>query len=254
MNGGKRVSSGKVFLVGAGPGDPGLLTLKGLKVLKKADVVIYDRLVSSKVLKLIPKRVKKIYLGKEIGKADLLQRKINRTMVSEARLGKRVVRLKGGDPFVFGRGGEELEYLKKYSIGFEVVPGVTSAFAAPAYAGIPVSHRGHSSSIAVVTGTEETGESTVDWKKIGSAVDTIVIMMGVSTLDKIIRGILSSGIDRKTRVAIIEWGTTEKQRVVYGTLENIWEKAVESKINAPAITVVGRVVRLGNKLKWFKGL
>lgn len=253
MNGESRASVGKVFLVGAGPGDPGLLTLKGFEVLRKADVVIYDRLVNNKILQLIPRKAKKIYLGKEMGEANLLQRKINRIMVSEALVGKSVVRLKGGDPFVFGRGGEELEYLKSHAINFEVVPGVTSAFAAPAYAGIPVSHRDYSSSVAVVTGTGELGKSVVNWKRIGSAVDTIVVLMGVSKLGEILDGILSSGINKKTEVAVIEWGTTDKQRTIYGTLESLQKEASRSKIEPPAVIVIGKVVKLGKKLEWFKG-
>jgi len=253
MNGVKQKLIGKVYLVGAGPGDPGLLTLKALEVLKKADVVIYDRLVSSEVISLIPKKTKKIYSGKGAGDAEKLQRRINRIMVEEAKTGKDVVRLKGGDPFVFGRGGEETQYLKKRGVVFEVVPGITSAFAAPAYAGIPVTHRNFASSVAVITGTEGIdGRTSVNWRKIGSSIDTIVVLMGVSNLQKIIRYISSSGKSLRTDVAIIEWGTTRRQRVVSGTLSNIIEKARKSNVKAPAVIIVGKVVSLGRELAWFK--
>ena len=252
MNGVKKVLDGKVFLVGAGPGDPGLFTLKGLQILKKADIVIYDRLVHGQIIKLIPKKVRKVYLGKESGRAAVIQRKINGLMVSEAKAGRKVVRLKGGDPFVFGRGGEEAQYLKRSGVKFEVVPGVTSAFAAPAYAGIPVSHRNYSSSVAVVTGTDEdSGISKVNWGKIGTSIDTIVVLMGVQQLDHIIRAILGSGRNPKTDVAIIEWGTTKKQRTIYGVLGNIVEKARKSRLKSPAVIVIGQVAKLGKELQWF---
>jgi len=253
MNGVKEKWFGKVYIVGAGPGDPGLLTLKGLEVLKKADVVIYDRLVSSEVLSLIPEKSKKIYLGKGIGDGGKLQLRINHVMVKEARTGKNVVRLKGGDPFVFGRGGEEVQYLRKYGIVFEIIPGVTSAFAAPAYAGIPVTHRNFASSVAVITGTEATNrEIGVNWRKISSSIDTVVILMGVSNLEEIIKRISSSGKSSRTGVAIIEWGTTHKQRVIFGTIGDIIGKARKSNVKAPAVIIVGKVVSLGKELAWFK--
>ena len=253
MNGEKQKLVGKVFLVGAGPGDPGLLTLKGLQVLEKAHVVIYDRLVSSEIVALIPKGTKKVYLGKESGDAERVQRRINHVMVTESKAGKNVVRLKSGDPFVFGRGGEEAQYLKKHGVRFEVVPGITSAFAVPAYAGIPVSHRNLASSVAVVTGTERVNRRTnVDWRKIGSSVDTIIVLMGISNLHKITEQIARSGKSLKTDVVIIEQGTTRRQKVVFGTLGNIVEKAKESNVKAPAVIVVGKVVSLGKELSWFE--
>ena len=253
MDGVKQKLIGKVYLVGAGPGDPGLLTLKGLEVLKKANVVIYDRLVSSEVLSLIPEKSKKVYLCKGIGDAEKLQLRINRVMVKEVKKGKNVVRLKGGDPFVFGRGGEEARYLKKRGVVFEVVPGITSAFAVPAYAGIPITHRNFASSVAVITGTEEMyGRTSVDWRKISSSIDTIVVLMGVSNLQKIIKYISSSGKSFRTDVAIIEYGTTRRQRVVFGTLADIIEKARKSNVKAPAVIIVGKVVSLGRELAWFK--
>jgi uroporphyrinogen III methyltransferase/synthase len=253
MNGVKKLSSGKVFLVGAGPGDPGLFTLKGLRILKKADIVIYDRLVHDQIVKLIPKKVRKVCLGKAFGQADEIQRKISELMVSEAKAGRNVVRLKGGDPFVFGRGGEEAQYLKRFDVKFEVVPGVTSAFAAPAYAGIPVSHRDFSSSVVLVTGTEGGGGiSKVDWGKVGTSIDTVVVLMGIRQLNHIVSSMLDSGRSQKTDVAIIEWGTTEKQRTIYGILGNIVEKARKSRLESPAVIVIGDVVKLREELQWFR--
>lgn len=253
MNGVKKKSYGKVFLVGAGPGDPGLITLKGLEVLKKADIIVYDRLVSDEIIGLIPKRVKRLYFGKENSDSARLQYKINQKMVEEAKKGKIVVRLKGGDPFVFGRGGEEAIYLKNRSIKFEIVPGVTSALAAPAYAGIPVSHRGLASSVAIITGREELGKKQrVPLGNICHYVDTVVILMGVRRLPEIINEIVESGKGMDTDVAIIERGTTEKQRVIFGTLNDIVVKATISKIEAPAVIVVGKMVRYGKELAWFK--
>ena len=253
MSGEKQKLVGKVFLVGAGPGDPGLLTLKGLQVLEIADVVIYDRLVSNEVVALIPEGTKKIYLGKESGDAEKTQRRINHIMVKEAKSGKNVVRLKNGDPFVFGRGGEEVQNLKKHGIRFEVVPGITSAFAVPAYAGIPVSHRNFASSIAVITGTERVDRKmNVDWRKVGSSVDTIVVLMGMSNLHKIMKQIASSGKSLKTDVVVIEWGTTKRQKEIFGTLGNIVRKVKESNVKPPAVVVVGKVVSLGKELSWFE--
>jgi uroporphyrinogen III methyltransferase/synthase len=252
MNGVKQKSTGKVYLVGAGPGDPGLLTLKGLEVLRMVDVVLYDRLVSSEIIKLIPKKTTKIYVGKEGDNVSKLQSRINRIMVEEVKTGKSVARLKGGDPFVFGRGGEEVQYLRKRGIIFEVVPGITSAFAAPAYAGIPVSHRNYASSIGIVTGTEEKDARSVNWRKIGSSVDTIVILMGMSNLAEIIKQISISDKGHRTNVAIIEWGTTRRQRVVFGTLGNIVERSKKLNVKAPVVIVIGKVVSLGKELSWFE--
>ncbi|MBM3897640.1 MAG: uroporphyrinogen-III C-methyltransferase [Thaumarchaeota archaeon] len=242
---------GKVYLVGAGPGDSGLLTVKGLGILKKADVVLYDRLVSDEVIRLVPKNTIKIRVGKEEGHVGKIQSRINDIMLEKVKSGKVVVRLKGGDPFVFGRGGEEVQYLRKHGIVFEVVPGVTSVFAVPAYAGIPITHRNFASSIGVVTGTSGRGKSNVDLRKISPVVDTLVILMGVSNLAEIIRQI-SSKKNPKTDVAVIEWGTTRRQRVVFGTLDDIVERVSKVKVNAPAVIVVGKVVSLGKELTWFK--
>ena len=244
---------GKVYLVGAGPGDPKLLTIKALEILKKADVVIYDRLVTDEILKLIPKKTEKFYVGKSAGKHTIPQDKINELLVSEACKGKIVVRLKCGDPFIFGRGGEEAEKLQQSGIPFEVVPGISSALAAPAYAGIPLTHRKYSSSVVIVTGHEDVNkpESKVKWEKIATLIDTFVILMGVEKLGSITKRLIDGGKDPKTDVTIIEWGTTKRQRVIGGTLGDIAEKAKEKGVKPPAVIVIGDVVKLGEKLAWF---
>jgi len=249
------VGEGKVYLVGAGPGDPGLITIKGLEVLREADVVIHDRLVAKALMKLAPERAERIFVGKRAGWHTLPQSEINKVMVERARGGKVVVRLKGGDPFLFGRGGEEAEELWRSGVKFEVVPGVTSALAAPAYAGIPVTHRGHSSSVAIVTGHEDPvkGRESVDWRRLATAVDTIVVLMGVRRLRRIVEELIEGGRGRKTGVAIIEWGTTGRQRTIMGTLGDIVEKAAAHKVSSPAVVVIGEVVGLCERLHWFEG-
>lgn len=244
---------GKVFLVGAGPGDHRLLTIRAVELLRKADVVIYDRLVTKSILQLVPKRVKKIYVGKRAGRHELPQEKINKLMINTALDGKRVVRLKGGDPFLFGRGGEEAEALSDNDIDFEVVPGVTSALAAPTYAGIPLTHRDYSSSVAIVTGHQaEKAEKVVNWSKLPSSVDTIVILMGVERLESIANNLMEGGLDPNTPVAIIEWGTVKRQRSLIGKLGTIAREAKERNVKPPAVVVIGKVVKLGRKLSWFK--
>ena len=244
---------GKVFLVGAGPGDHRLLTMKAVDFLKKADIVIYDRLVTKSILKLIPKRAKKVYVGKRSGRHELTQEKINELMINTALDGKRVVRLKGGDPFLFGRGGEEAEALADSDIDFEVVPGITSALATPAYAGIPLTHRDYSSSVAIVTGHQaERAERVVNWSKLANSVDTIVILMGVEQLESIVNNLIEGGLDSNTPVAIIEWGTIKRQRCLIGKLGTIAKEAKEKNVKPPAVIVVGEVVKLGEKLSWFK--
>ncbi|MEM3437451.1 MAG: uroporphyrinogen-III C-methyltransferase [Nitrososphaerales archaeon] len=253
LNGERNMGHGKVFLVGAGPGDYKLLTIRALELLKRADVVIYDRLVSKSILKLIPKKAKKIYVGKKSGMHGLSQEKINELMINLALEGKKVVRLKGGDPFLFGRGGEEAEALTDNNIDFEVVPGVTSALAAPAYAGIPLTHRNYSSSVAIVTGHQaRKSERVVNWSKLASSVDTIVILMGVEKLEFIINNLIEGGLNANTPVAIIEWGTMKRQRNLIGKLGNIVEEAKKKNVKPPAVIVIGEVVELGRKLSWFK--
>lgn len=247
------MAHGKIFLVGAGPGDPNLLTVKAEKLLKTAEVVIYDRLVSQDILNLIPESAEKIYVGKRTGKHIVSQEKITDILVQTALAGKNAVRLKGGDPFVFGRGGEEAEALVDSKIEFEIVPGVSSSVVAPMYAGIPLTHRDYASSVAIVTGHRAgDGERTVDWAKIASAVDTIVILMGIESLEEIVKKLFEGGLSPATLVAIIEKGTSNQQRTVTGKIETIVKDAEAANIQPPAVIVIGEVVSLGRKLSWFK--
>jgi len=244
---------GKVWLVGAGPGDPGLITVAGVAALAEAEVVVYDRLVSAQLLALAPSAAERIFVGKEASAHTLSQPEINALLVEKAGQGKRVVRLKGGDPYVFGRGGEEAEALVEAGIPFEVVPGVTSAVAVPAYAGIPVTHRGLASSFAVITGHEDPtkAETAIDWSKLATGVDTLVFLMGTATLPQIVEKLVENGRPAATPVAVIRWGTTPAQEVVTGALSDIVRRVAEARLEPPAITVVGEVVRLREKLRWF---
>ena len=238
-----------VYLVGAGPGDVGLLTLKACELLRAADVVIYDRLADDAILNFCS-GAKKIYVGKAAGKHTLKQEEINQLLAEEARQNKIVVRLKGGDPFVFGRGGEEALFLREKNLPFEIVPGVTSAVAVPAYAGIPVTHRGLAASFAVVTGHEDPTkpESTIRWEKISTAVDTLIFLMGVANLPQIVSKLIEHGRAPDTPAALIRWGTKSAQKVLLTTLAD----APRKKISPPAIFVVGEVVNLREQLKWFE--
>jgi len=237
-----------VYLVGAGAGDAGLLTLKAAEILKSADVVIYDRLADDEILNLCP-NAKKIYVGKEAGRHTLKQSEINQLLVEEARKNKVVVRLKGGDPFVFGRGGEEALYLRENDLEFEIIPGVTSAIAVPAYAGIPVTHRGIATSFAVITGHEDPTkpESTIKWEKISTAVDTLIFLMGIANLPQIVEKLIENGRPPETPAALIRWGTKNSQETIVTTLK----EAPNAKIFPPAIFIVGEVVNLREQLKWF---
>lgn len=247
-------SQGRVFLVGAGPGDPGLITVAGLERVREADVIVYDRLVSPRLLDHARPGAEMVFMGKEGGVPHWDQAAINQLLVDKARLGKRVVRLKGGDPYVFGRGGEEGQALRAAGIPFEVVPGVTSAVAVPAYAGIPVTHRGVAASFAVVTGHEDPAreEPAVDWERLAIAVDTLVLLMGTKTLPEIVEKLVAGGRSPQTPAAIIRWGTTPEQQTVTGTLADIVRRADEAGVTSPAITVVGEVVRLRETLSWFE--
>ena len=247
---------GKVYLVGAGPGDPELITAKGIRCLKEADVIIYDHLANDRFLSDAPTKTERINVGKQVGKKVLEQKEINRLLVTEARKGKTVVRLKGGDPFIFGRGGEEAEALAHSSIPFEVVPGVTSAVAAPAYAGIPLTHRGVASSVAIVTGHEDPAKeiSAVNFKKIAQGVDTIVCLMGVGKMEFIIDQIQKGGKSPETPAAIVERGTYAHQRVVEGRLKDIFSKAKKAGVKPPAVIVVGEVAQLRKTIAWFESL
>ncbi len=237
--------------MGAGPGDPGLLTLKALLRLREADVVIYDRLVSEGVIGLIPRSVVKIYGGKEAGsRGRERQEELNELMLREASSGKKVVRLKGGDPFLFSRGGEEAEFLRDHGMEFEVVPGVSSALAAPAYAGIPLTHRGYSSSVTVVTGRKASYETEQDWSKVAGS-DALVVLMGAARVEEISRELLVAGKPPETPLAAIMWGTTKEQRTVTTTLGHAakGESGVE-KVEPPCVIVVGKVVSLASRLGW----
>lgn len=244
------MQTGKVYLVGAGPGDPGLLTVRGLELLQQAEVVIYDRLVNTSLLDEAPADAPRIFVGKSSGFHNLPQEHINDLLVTYARSGHRVVRLKGGDPFVFGRGGEETEALAEAKIPFEVVPGVSSAIAAPAYAGIPLTHRKLSSSFAVITGHEACKtRPMLDWTGLATAVDTLVILMGLKNLPNIVRELVAHGRSPETPVALIHWGTTPKQETVTGTLADILDKSTGLK--PPVVAVIGDVVSLRDKVQWF---
>lgn len=243
---------GKVYLVGAGPGDPGLITVKGLQCLKEADVVVYDHLVNERLLSSVKAGARLHYVGKQAGEKTLPQEEINRLLIEQAKAGNIVARLKGGDPFIFGRGGEEAEALASAQIPFEVVPGVTSGVAVPAYAGIPLTHRGYASSVAFLTGHEDPTkeESRIAWDRIATGIDTLVFLMGVRTLPEIVKKLLEHGRNPKTPTAIIRWGTRAEQETIEGTLEEIVEKA--KGLKPPAIAVIGEVVKLREKLRWFE--
>lgn len=241
---------GTVYLVGAGPGDPGLLTVRGLELLRRADVIVYDQLVNPVLLEEAFPGAIKIFAGKQAGRHCVAQEEINEVLIGYARLGHDILRLKGGDPFVFGRGGEEAEALAEAGIPFEVVPGVSSALAVPAYAGIPLTHRKFASSFAVVTGHEaRKAQSLVDWSKLATAVDTLVILMGLSNLPIIVANLIKHGKSPKTPVAVIRMGTTGEQERVLGSLADIVAKS--AGMEPPALIVVGDVVSLADKLDWF---
>jgi uroporphyrinogen III methyltransferase/synthase len=247
------VKQGKVYLVGAGPGDPGLMTVKGLDCLRHADVVIYDRLVEESLLNEARPEAEKIYVGKADRLHILEQDSINQLLLEKAREGKIVVRLKGGDPFVLGRGGEEAGILTRHGIPFEVVPGVTSASAVPAYAGIPITHREVASSFAVITGhkASERGEPRIAWDKLATGADTLVILMGMRNLATIVDQLIKHGRSASTPVAVITQGTTSRQRCLVGTLQDIVDKVGKENLQPPSVVVVGDVVQLRKYLQWF---
>ena len=237
---------GKVYLVGSGPGDPELLTMKARRLIDTADVVIFDQLPGKAILDSIPQNTEKIDAGKFAGDHRLSQWETNELIIKKAKEGKMVVRLKGGDPYMFGRGGEEAEVLVEAGVEFEVVPGITSAIAAPAYAGIPVTHRDHASMVTFITGHEDPtkDETALDWETLAKFDGTIVIFMGVKMLGRNTGELLKFGKDPKTPVALVERGTRPDQRVTIGTLETITDIAKEQDVKAPAITIVGDVVKL----------
>lgn len=247
------MNHGKVYLVGAGPGDPGLITMRGLELLRSAEVIVYDQLVNPALLEEASSLAERIFVGKRGGHHCIAQSEINEALIRYARHGHRVVRLKGGDPFVFGRGGEEAEALADAGIPFEIVPGVSSAVAVPAYAGIPLTHRKFASSFAVVTGHEaRKAEEAIDWAKLATAVDSLVILMGLSNLRIVVSRLIAHGRLPETPAAVISRGTTEMQETVLGTLADIVDKS--ARLEPPALLVVGDVVSLAEKLDWFDPL
>jgi uroporphyrin-III C-methyltransferase len=246
--------SGTVYLVGAGPGDAKLLTIRALELIKKSDVVMYDRLVSAKIISLIPKKARKEYVGRDVGDDYKHQDSTNKMMVDLARKYKSVVRLKGGDPFIFGRGGEEAEFLRKHKIKFEIVPGITSGIGSAVYSGVPLTHRKYSSSVVFVTGHEDPQKTKtpVKWKLLAKSAETIVIMMGLSRIGTISEQLVAGGLDSSTPVAVIQNGTTQKHRMITGTLSNIEQKIKQHKITPPSIIIIGNVVRLHKTIGWRK--
>ena len=246
------MSDGRVYIVGAGPGDPGLLTVRAVEIIRQADVILYDYLCGDGFMAYKKDGAECIYIGKRGHQHYTPQEKINLLLLEKAKTGAKVLRLKGGDPFVFGRGGEEAEFLREHGIAFEIVPGVTSSIAAPAYAGIPVTHRDCSSSVAIVTGHRKASSSGEEIPAPNT--DTVVYLMGVTNLPGIVDSLTASGRPLSTPVAIIRWGTRPQQRTVVGTLADIAALAVRERINPPAVVVVGEVVRLREKLSWYEDL
>lgn len=246
----KNTSPGKVWLVGAGPGDPDLLTVKALRMIQACDVVIYDRLVSPAIMALIPANTRQIYVGKARSEHSVSQNNINQLLVDEARAGHKVLRLKGGDPFIFGRGGEEIEELAAAGIPFEVVPGITAASGCAAYAGIPLTHRDYAQSVRFITGHLKDGSVNLHWPELMDPTQTLVFYMGLVGLRAICEQLIRHGRDPQTPVALIEKGTTPQQRVVIATLGTISERVLAEQVTAPTLTIIGDVVKLHEKLQW----
>lgn len=244
--------TGTVFLVGAGPGDHKLITLRAVELLKKADVVLYDRLVSKKIISMIPKKTEQIYVGRAVGDDTTHQNTTNELMVKYAKSKKIIVRLKGGDPIIFGRGGEEAEYLKKFKIKYEIVPGITSGIGSATYCGIPLTHRKYASSVVFVTGHEDPEKKVevVKWKKLANSVDTIVIMMGLARIGEICSNLINGGLNKSTPVAVIQNGTTPQQKLLIGNVSNIAKLVKQKKFSPPTIIIIGNVVKLSKSIRW----
>lgn len=243
---------GKVYIVGAGPGDPDLITVKGLRAIKEADVILYDRLINKQLLTYARPDAELIFVGKLPNYHGVIQDRINTLLVEHGKKEKVVTRLKGGDPFVFGRGAEEAEVLAEAGVPFEIVPGITSGIAAPAYAGIPVTHRDHSSSFAIVTGHMREGkDDSIKWESLATGIDTLAIYMGVGNLPYICKQLTKHGKPADTPVALIHWGTTDVQKTVTGTLDTIVEMVQQEKVENPSMIVIGEVVKVRKKIQWF---
>ncbi len=244
------MGNGIVWLVGAGPGDPDLLTLKALRLIQTADVVIHDRLVSPSIMALIPAATRRIYVGKARSDHAVPQEDINQLLLREANAGHKVLRLKGGDPFIFGRGGEELELLAEAGIPFEVVPGITAASGCAAYAGIPLTHRDYAQSVRFITGHLKSDGINLHWPELMDPTQTLVFYMGLVGLQAICEQLIAHGRNPLTPVALVEKGTTPQQRVVIATLATINERVIAEKVSAPTLTIIGDVVKLHEKLHW----
>lgn len=244
--------AGKIYLVGAGPGDPELLTLKAYRIINDADVVVYDRLVSQQVIDMIPAGASRIFVGKMPGRHHMVQNDINALLVNLAKSGHKVVRLKGGDPYVFGRGSEEALYSRKHGIPFEIVPGITSATACSAYAGIPLTHRGLANGVRFVTGhCQQDQPLQLNWQALADPDMTVVIYMGLANLEELSRNLVDHGLDRFTPVAIVERGTTPDQRRIITNLEKLVTTVHEKEVTSPALVIIGKVVDLADELDWF---
>jgi uroporphyrin-III C-methyltransferase/precorrin-2 dehydrogenase/sirohydrochlorin ferrochelatase len=245
-------AAGEVYLVGAGPGEPDLLTLRALKLIARSDVVLYDNLISSEILALLPPAAERIYVGKRRADHGMRQEAINALLVEHARKGRRVLRLKGGDPFIFGRGGEEIDTLAAHGISFEVVPGITAALGAAAYAGIPLTHRDYAQSCVFVTGNLKDGSMDLDWPALARPRQTIVVYMGLPGLPVLCAKLVEHGLPGQTGAAVVQQGTMASQRVVTGTLSTLPGKVALAGLHAPTLTIVGDVVRLRERLNWFR--
>jgi uroporphyrin-III C-methyltransferase/precorrin-2 dehydrogenase/sirohydrochlorin ferrochelatase len=242
---------GEVYLVGAGPGDPELLTLRALKLMQRADIALYDNLISPDILALLPPTTDRVYVGKRRADHTMRQEEINALLVKHAREGKRVLRLKGGDPFIFGRGGEEIDSLSSEGIPFEVVPGITAALGVAAYAGIPLTHRDYAQSCVFVTGHLKDGTMELDWPALARPQQTIVVYMGLLGLPQLCARLVEHGLRSATPAAIVQQGTARTQRVVTGTLRTLPRAAAKARLHAPTLTIIGDVVRLRERLNWY---